>query len=165
MLVDRHPQAVRVDAEVDREEVPGVADRLGLEVVAEAEVAEHLEERVVAGGPPDVVDVAGPQTLLTGGRLREVELALAEEVILELVHAGRREQHRGIPAGHEDVAGAADAALRFEERQIGFPQFIGLHVGIGSRGTEETQGKAGDRFPGATASLRQTARRPQGKRT
>ena len=133
-----------VEPALRREELPRPVDRLALEIVAEAEVPQHLEERVVAGGPPDVVDVAGPQTLLASGRLREVELALAEEVILELVHAGRREQHRGIPAGHEDVAGAADAALRFEERQIGFPQFIGLHVGIGSmdtvgdrKGTEE----------------------------
>ena len=31
----------------------------------------------------------------------------AEEVVLELVHAGRREQHRGVPARHQHVARAA----------------------------------------------------------
>ena len=153
ILVDGDRELLGGDVEpaLGREEFPRPVDRLALEVVAEAEVAEHFEERVVAGGPPHVVDVAGAEALLAGGRLREVELALAEEVILELVHAGRREQHRGIPAGHEDVAGAADAALRFEERQIGFPQFIGLHVGIGSTDEGEVTEESRGRLAGAVA--------------
>ena len=40
-----------------RHELPGVGDRLGLEVVAEGEVAEHLEERVVARGEAHVLEV------------------------------------------------------------------------------------------------------------
>ena len=39
------------------EEVPGEVDRVALEVVAEGEVAEHLEERVVARGVADVLQV------------------------------------------------------------------------------------------------------------
>jgi hypothetical protein len=39
------------------EQLPGVGDRLALEVVAEAEVAQHLEERVVARGVADVLQV------------------------------------------------------------------------------------------------------------
>ena len=48
VCVGRRRETVGRDAEVARQEVPGVADRLALEVVAEAPVAEHLEERVVA---------------------------------------------------------------------------------------------------------------------
>ena len=39
------------------EELPRERDRLFFEVVAEAEVAEHLEERVVARGDADVLEV------------------------------------------------------------------------------------------------------------
>ena len=50
------------------EELPRPRDRLGLEVVAEAEVAEHLEEREVPVGAADVVEVvvlaAGAHALL-----------------------------------------------------------------------------------------------------
>ena len=55
--VRRRRQAVRRDAEVLGEEVPGPVDGLALEVVAEAPVAEHLEERVVAGGPTHLLEV------------------------------------------------------------------------------------------------------------
>ena len=105
-------------------------DRLALEVVAEAEIAQHLEKRVVVGGAADVLDVAGAQALLAGRGPGEIELALAQEVVLELVHAGRREQHRGVPARHQHVAGAADAALGLEERQIFFAKFVGFHVSL-----------------------------------
>ena len=55
--VGRRRQAVLGDAQVASQEVPGVVDRLALEIVAEAPVPEHLEERVVAGRPPDLLEV------------------------------------------------------------------------------------------------------------
>ena len=110
------------------QELPGPVDRLALEIVAEAEVAQHLEERVVVGGAADVVDVAGAQAFLAGRGPGELQLAAAEEVVLELVHAGRREQHRGVPAGHQHVAGPADAALGLEEGQVFFAEFVGFHA-------------------------------------
>src|SRR3989441_1374235 len=58
-VVDRDVDAVGRDAEprVARDPLPGVPDRLPLEVVAEGEVAEHLEEGVVAGGVPHLLEV------------------------------------------------------------------------------------------------------------
>ena len=109
------------------EELPGPVDRFALEVVAEAEVAQHLEEGVVVGGAADVVDVAGAEAFLAGGGAGELQLAAAEEVVLELVHAGGREEHRGVPAGHEHVAGPADAAFGLEEGQVLFAQFVAFH--------------------------------------
>src|SRR5262249_54964241 len=54
------------------QELPGEADRLALEVVAEREVAEHLEEGVMARCPPDLIEVVvlsrHPQAFLRAGR-------------------------------------------------------------------------------------------------
>src|SRR5690606_29763465 len=56
VLVDRDPQPCRVEAVAAfrlrlGDQVPSGLDGAFLEVVAEREVARHLEERVVAGGP------------------------------------------------------------------------------------------------------------------
>ena len=108
-------------------------DRLALEVVAEAEVPQHLEEGLVERRPADVLDVAGAQAFLAGRRPREAGIAQPHELPLELVHPGGREQHRRI-VGHQDVAGAADAALGGEEVEERFAKFVCFHDGPGSVG-------------------------------
>ena len=99
--VDREPQALDRQPVHRRHQVPGEADGVGLEVVAEREVAQHLEEGVMAGGVADVVEVvvlaAGAHALLRRGRARVVALLAAEEHVLELVHAGVGEQQGGVP--------------------------------------------------------------------
>ena len=92
-------------------EVPREADRLGLEVGADREVAEHLEEREVAQGAADVVDVGRAKALLAARQHRRGRLVAAEEVGLQRLHAGGREQHRAIvrraaPARPRECAGA-----------------------------------------------------------
>ena len=54
---DGDDEALLREAVVLREELPREGDGVLLEVVAEAEVAEHLEERVVARGDADVLEV------------------------------------------------------------------------------------------------------------
>ena len=117
--VDRGPDALRVEA------VAALGDRLGgqlprqrdgllLEVVAEGEVAVHLEERAVAAGLADLVDVRGADALLHADRALERRGLLAQEVRHELHHAGvdeqqvrvvdrrqRRARHHGVPVGLE----------------------------------------------------------------
>ena len=129
VVIDRDEQPVGIEAQplLVGQKLPGPVDRLALEIVAEAEVAQHLEKRVVIGRAADVFDVAGAQAFLAGRGPGEFELHLAQEMILELVHARRREQHRGIPAGHQHVARPADAALGLEKGQIFFTQFVGFH--------------------------------------
>ena len=56
-LVDGRPEALRLEAEHLGDPVPGEVDRLVLVVVPEREVAHHLEERAVAFGAPDLVEV------------------------------------------------------------------------------------------------------------
>ena len=83
-----------------REKLPGVLDRVALEVVAEGEVPEHFEERVVARRVADVVKVvvlaAGADALLRGRRAGIGALVEPEEDVLELVHAGVREEKRRV---------------------------------------------------------------------
>ena len=112
-------QALGVQAERLRDELPAVRDGVRLEVVAEGEVAEHLEERVVPGGEAHVVEVvvlaAGAHALLRGGGARVVALLAAGEDVLELDHAGVGEQQRRVVLGDERRGGDAAVAALLEE--------------------------------------------------
>ncbi len=99
-LVDGDPDALGVEAPDLGDELPAVGDRQLLEVVPEAEVAEHLEEDEVALGPPDVVEVvvlaAGAHALLRAHRTGERRRLVAHEVRLERHHPGDVEEHRRV---------------------------------------------------------------------
>src|SRR5436309_7963751 len=59
------PDPLGVEAEARRTgQLPRPLDGLLLEVVAEGEVAEHLEERQMPCGGPDLLDVGRPEALL-----------------------------------------------------------------------------------------------------
>ena len=128
--VDRGRKPLGIDAQplFAGQKLPGPEDGVALEVVAEAEVAQHFEKRMVIGRAADVIDVARAEAFLTGRRPGELQFAAAEEVVLELVHAGRREQDRRVPAGHQHVAGPANTTFGLEERQVFFPQFVAFHA-------------------------------------
>ena len=121
--VDRGDEPAGVDAELAGEELPGEGDRVGLEVVAEREVAEHLEERVVAGRPAHVLEVvvlaARPHALLTGRGPDVVAPLLAQEHALELHHAGVGEQQGGVVTGHERGGPHPGVALALEVLEKG----------------------------------------------
>ncbi len=101
------------DAQVLGQEVPREMDRLALEVVAEAPVAEHLEERVVARGPADLLEVvvlAGDsQDPLVVHRPGIRARLRPGQDLLELDHPGVREEQR-LVAGR-DEAGARDVGV------------------------------------------------------
>ena len=63
------------DLEDFLQELPAPVDRLALEVVPEAEVSQHLEERFMERGAADVFDVAGADALLARGRTCELRVA------------------------------------------------------------------------------------------
>src|SRR5690606_18245482 len=124
LLVDGDPQALGVEAVTalvlgGGEQFPGQLDGPLLHVVAEGEVAAHLEERAVPGGLADLFDVRGAHALLHAGGAGEGRLDLAQEVGLERDHAGRDEQQSrvvrderrrrddGVPALLEEAQPAA----------------------------------------------------------
>lgn len=95
--VDGDPQALGVEPEAAvrhgaGQQLPGVRDGAFLEVVAEGEVAAHLEEGAVPGGLADLLDVRRTHALLHAGDARGGRLDLTEEVGLEGHHAGGDQQ-------------------------------------------------------------------------
>jgi hypothetical protein len=102
---DGDVEAVLVEAVVLGQQLPCEVDRFGLKVIAEGEVPEHFEERVVTAGVADVLEIvvlaAGAHALLRGRGAGVVALLHAGEDVLELIHARVGEQQRGIVRRHE----------------------------------------------------------------
>ena len=118
--IDGGGQLVLRQAEFLGDQVPGELDGAVLEVVAEREIAEHLEKGVMPRGVADIVEVvvlaAGADAFLRGGGALVRPLLDAGEDVLELHHAGigehqggivarhqRRRRHDGVPVGREVV--------------------------------------------------------------
>ena len=107
--IDGDQQALLVERVVLGEQLPGEQDGALLEIIAEGEVAEHLEEGVVARGVADIVEVvmlaAGAHAFLRRGDAREGRLLGAGKHVLELHHAGIGEHQGRIVARHERARG------------------------------------------------------------
>ena len=56
-VIDGDRQARRIEPPFAGQQAPGVLDRIGLEILAEREIAEHFEKGVVARGVPDIVEI------------------------------------------------------------------------------------------------------------
>ena len=130
--VNRHPQAVFRQLENLRQEFPGPRNSVLLEIVAEAEVAQHLKERVMTGGIADVIEVvmlaAGADALLAGRRAGVLALLDTEVAVLELVHASIREQQRRVILRHYGAGGNNRMSLALKELEISVSYLRGSHV-------------------------------------
>ncbi len=126
-VVHGDPEPVAVEAEDLGEQLPGHRDGLGLEVVPEAEVAQHLEEGAVVGVGADDLDVGGAEALLDGGGPGPGRRLVAHEVRLERHHARDGEEDRGVV---RDEAGGGDDAVAplGEEAREGRPKSVGVHL-------------------------------------
>ena len=107
--VDGDQQPFGGQAQVPGHEIPGMANCLPLEVVAEAEIAQHLEESVMAGGISDVFQIvvfaAGPKAALYGHGPRVGTRLPAQKNVLELDHTGVGEQQGRIVVRHQGRTG------------------------------------------------------------
>src|SRR5918999_3390861 len=131
-MVNRHAKERWVDRELLGDELPREGDRFALEVIAKGEVAEHLEEGVVTRGMADLFQVvvlsAGANAFLRGRRsATERRFLETEEHLLELHHAGVREQQRRIIARHERGARANSVTLMAEIVQEAGANIGGTH--------------------------------------
>ena len=125
-VVHGDPQAVAVEAEHVGQQLPGQRNGDFLEVVAEAEIAQHLEEGVVIGIGAHDLDVEGAEALLHAGGPRPGSLLVTDEVRLEGHHAGDGEEHRRV-VGNQAGGGDGRMPPVGEEAGEGRPQFIGVH--------------------------------------
>ena len=91
------------------QQCPGVLNSLALEVVAKAEIAQHLEKGVMPGRVADIIEIvmlsAGANTPLGGHRPVVSPFVLPQKDILELHHTGIGKKQRGIVMGHQRAAG------------------------------------------------------------
>jgi hypothetical protein len=117
-VVDGRGQPVRRQAPFLRQKGPGVGDRLLLEIVAEREVAEHLEEGVVARGVADIVEIvmlaARPDAFLRRGGGRIGPGLEAGEDVLERHHSGVDEHQSRVVLGNERRRGDLAVSVRAE---------------------------------------------------
>ena len=126
--IDRDREPVLRQAEFLGDQVPGELDGAVLEVVAEREIAEHLEEGVVTRGVADIVEVvvlaAGAHAFLCRGGARVRALFEAGEDVLELHHAGIGEHQGRVVARHQRRGRHDLVALPREVAEKARPDFV-----------------------------------------
>ena len=117
--VHRDEKAVAGKPEDSGHQVPGEFDRVVLEVVAEREVAQHLEEGVMTGRETDNVEIvvlaAGAHAFLGRGGAAVGTLLDSGEDVLELHHAGVGEEQRRVVVRHERTRLHGDMVMFREE--------------------------------------------------
>ena len=152
-LEDGDPDVVGIESEAVLRELPGHLDGFLLEVVADREVAEHLEEREVPGGVADVVDVRRAKALLDRRQPRVRRLLLPAEVRHERMHARRRQQHRRVIRGrHERRRGQPLVVVALEVAQERLADLVGVHAAIVAHPTIASPRRKTAVCPGAAPS-------------
>ena len=150
---DRDPDVLLGEAERAGGELEREPRRALLEVVADREVAEHLEEGQVARGRADDLDVDGAEGLLAGRQARRGRLLEAHEVRAQRLHPGRREQHGAIEGGrHERPAGQALVAAFLEEAEERVADLVRGHGAIVAHPSTASPRSRTAVWPGAAAA-------------
>ena len=122
------PDVLLGEPEALAREIPGEADGLLLEIVTEAEVAQHLEEREVSRGRSDDLDIRRAERLLAGRDPRMRGSLGSGEIGLERMHPGHREQRRGVELGGNQRPRRQPAMVALlEEAQVAAADLVGGH--------------------------------------
>ena len=127
-LVNGGPQPLGRQAKGRRQEFPRQGDRVVLEVIAEREIPQHLEEGMVPRRPPHVLQVvvlaSRADALLRRDGPSIGALLAAGEHVLELHHPGVGEEQRGIGLRDQRGAGDVRVAVAAEEVDEGAPNVV-----------------------------------------
>ena len=119
-------KAVRRQAEQLRDQLPSVGDSSLLEIVSDAEVPQHLEERkvlVIA----HFVDVRGAKTLLAAGEPSRWRCLLSHEKRFEGHHSGAGEQQRGVARRDQRGRGHVLMPLALKILDERVPYLVAVH--------------------------------------
>ncbi len=104
-VIDRHQKFLCGDAQLFGHHFPGIGDRVSLEVIAKAEISQHLKERQVPRGHPDVIKVivfaAGAHAFLACCGAGIIACFNPCEEVFELHHPGVGKHQCGVIAGHQ----------------------------------------------------------------
>ena len=151
-VVDRDPELFRREAKALRQQRPGKANRIVLEVIAEGEIPQHFEEGVVTCGVTDVLEIVvltpGPHAALAGDRALIAPLLPPREHVLELHHARVSKQQGGVVPGHEGAARHDLMAVLLKELKEGAANVRAFHSDSSAWGSAMQRGR---RCPGSRA--------------
>lgn len=104
-MIDGGGKSIGRQAEAARDQIPRQFDRAFLEIIPEAEIAEHFEQGKVPGSIADIVEIIVLATrtdaFLAAGRARCRGRFEPGEHILERNHARIHEHQRRIIIGHQ----------------------------------------------------------------
>ena len=124
---DCQPLWVQAEPTLIGQKLPGPVDGLFLEIITKREVPEHLEERMVIGRHADVANVTRAYAFLARRGPGKLDRPDTQELVFELIHPRRSEQHRLVLAGNEHIAGTPNTTFGLKETEVLFPEFVGLH--------------------------------------
>ena len=126
--IDGRGELVLRQPEFLGDEIPGELDGAVLEIIAEREIAEHLEKGVMPRGVADIVEIvvlaAGAHAFLRGGGALVGPLLDAGEDVLELHHAGIGEHQCRVVARHQRRRRHDLVAVGREKIQKCRPDFV-----------------------------------------
>ena len=164
-------------------QLPGVGNRILLEIITEREIAEHFEKSVMPLRKPHIFQIvvlsARAHALLRRRGPRVIPLFEAKKDVFELVHPRVRKQQRRVAVRHQRRAPHAAVSLALKKLQkplaylvagqvtLNFPMErmsrrvdLGrpLHGGIMAEGKSQRQPMGRDAPPGGGSDLWQTMR-------
>ena len=133
-LVHRHPQFFLGQPIHVGQQFPRIVDGIPFEVIAEREIAEHFEERVMPRRVTDVFQVivlaAGANAALRRRGATIGFLFLAQEHVLELHHARIGEQQRRVVARNQGTRRHNGVSLGLEILQEALADLSGFHGAV-----------------------------------
>ena len=131
--IDGDQQAFRVEPVILGDKLPGEADRVVLEIVAEGKIPQHFEEGVVARGVADIVEVivlaAGAHAFLRRRGARRKRGFHTGEDVLERHHACVDEQQGRVVLRHQRRRWPAGMAVLLKKAEERLPDLVNaLHL-------------------------------------
>ena len=131
VLEHRYPEFILGQTIARGEKVPGKLDRLLLKIITKTEIAQHLEEGMMAGGITNVFQVivlaTGAYAALGGDRSLVGPLILPQEHIFELNHTCVGKKQGGVVVWHQRAGRNYLMAVARKIIQKLLPDILGLH--------------------------------------
>ena len=92
ILINRRIQTLRIQSHYLSQKLPGPCNGFFLKIISKREISQHLKEGTVTCGFTDVLDIAGTDTLLTGGDSASWRNLLSCKIWLQRRHTGIDDQ-------------------------------------------------------------------------